>query len=161
MRKQIFVQPLLWAMVFLLISCKKENLDAEKPTNQNNEYLIPKIKSWLEEQKNGLPTVSVARIDSLKLNLSYGEIRLEKYKDSKELVVIPVLSGFKSRNNSDKNPANYLVLVFENQDSITTGNIIQYISSNSQKMAPQNTFYKIFTYKDLDCSGQFAVLSIT
>jgi hypothetical protein len=108
-----------------------------------------------------LSAVSAARIDSLKLNLSYGEIRLEKYKDSKELIVMPVLSGFKSGNNSGKNPANYLVLVFENQDSITGGNIIQYISLNSQKAAPKNTFYKIFTYQELDCSGQFTILSIT
>ena len=86
---------------------------------------------------------------------------MEKYKESKDLIVIPVLSGFKSRNNSDKNPVNYLVLVFENEDSITRGNIIQYISSNGQKVIPQNTFSKVFAYKDLDCSGQFTVLNIT
>ena len=47
------------------------------------------------------------------------------------------------------------------QDSITRGNIIQYISSNSQKAVTQNTVYKFFTYQDLDCSGQFTVLSLT
>ena len=72
-------------MVFLLISCKKENLDAEKPTNPNNEYLIPKIKSWLEEQKNGLPTVSVARIDSLKLNLVMAKSGWKNIKIQKSL----------------------------------------------------------------------------
>jgi len=161
MRKKSFLSPVLLAMIFILFSCKKENLDAEKTKPPSYENLIPKIKSWIEEQKKGLSTVSVARIDSLKLNLGYDEVRMEKYKGSSELIVIPILSGFKSKNNTDKNPANYLVLVFEDQDSITGGNIIQYISSNSQKAAPQNTFNKIFTYQDLDCSGQFTMLSIT
>lgn len=146
-------------MIFYLISCKKENVDIEQPPIQDYKHLIPKINAWLDKQKIDLPAVSVAKIESLEINLSYGEIKLEKYKESKEFIVIPILSEFKSKNNSDKDPASYLVLVFENQDSITRGNIIQYISSNSQKAAPQNTFNKIFTYQDLDCSGQFTILS--
>ena len=161
MRKKFLLQSFLWATVLILFSCRKENADIEKPLNQNYEYLIPKIKSWLDKQKNDLSTTSALRIDSLKLNLSYGEIRLEKYRESKEFIVIPVLSGFKSQNNIGKNSANYLVMVLENQDSITKGNIIQYISANGLKVVPQNTFSKIFTYKDLDCSGQFTILSIT
>ena len=146
--------------MLILFSCKKENIDANTPQSPSNEKLIPKIKSWLDEQKKGLSATSSARIESLETNLSYGEIRLEKYKESKEFIVVPILGGFKSANNSDKSPANYLVLVLENQDSITRGNIIQYISTNSQKTTPTNTFYKIFTYQDLDCSGQFTILSI-
>jgi hypothetical protein len=160
MRKHFLWIPCLGAIMLILFSCKKEAIEAHTPQNPANNQLIPKIKSWLDEQKNGLSTASLANIESLELNLSYGEIRLEKYKESKEFIVIPILSGFKSKNNSDKNPANYLILVFENQDSITRGNIIQYISSTNQKTAPINTFYKIFTYNDLDCSGQFTILSI-
>ena len=162
MRKLFLLMPCLGAiMLILFFSCKKENTEADTRQTPTNEKLISKIKSWLDGQKKDLSTATVARIDSLKLNLSYGELRLEKYIESKELIVIPVLSGFTSRNNSDKDPANYLVMVFENQDSITRGDIIQYISSNSQKTAPKNTFSKIFTYQDLDCSGQFTILGIT
>ncbi len=145
----------------LIISCKKSNLVTEETKQPSFENLIPKIKSWIDGQKNGLSTASAATIESLESNLSYGEIRLEKYKDSKELVVIPILSGFKSANNSDKNPANYLVLVIKNQDSITNGNIVQYVSSSSQKTLPNNTFSKIFTYQEIDCSGLFTVLALT
>jgi len=74
---------------------------------------------------------------------------------------MPILSGFKSANNSDKNPANYLVLVIKNQDSITNGSVVQYVSSSSQKTPPNNTFYKIFTYQEIDCSGLFTVLGLT
>lgn len=146
--------------MLILFSCKKENIDANTPQSPSNEKLIPKIKSWLDEQKKGLSATSSARIESLETNLSYGEIRLEKYKESKEFIVVPILGGFKSANNSDKNPANYLVLVLENQDSITRGNIIQYISSDNVRIVPENTFSKIFTHQVLDCSGKFTVLNI-
>jgi len=148
-------------LLILFVSCKKEALNAEETQNQSYETLIPKINSWLDAQKIGLPASSVVRIDSLKMNLSYGEIHLEKYKDSKEFIVIPVLSSLKSRHNAEKNPISYLVLVYDHQDSITKGNVLQYMSSNGQMQAPQNTFSKIFTYKNLDCSGQFTMLSIT
>lgn len=159
--KLLFLFILALFSTALFNSCKKESSDAVSPQTTVSETLIAKIKSWLDEQKTGLPGTPAAKIESLKLNLSYGETRLEKYKESKELIVIPVLSGFISGNNSGKDPANFLVLVFENQDSITRGNIIQYISSSKQKTAPINTFSKIFTYRNLDCSGQFTVLGIT
>ena len=179
MRKIRLLHPALWAAMFLrvketisipsyillvmlfFIACKKESLNADNPQNPANEQLISKIKSWLDEQKNGLPANSVARIDSLKGSLVYNELRLEKYRESNEFIIVPISNEFKSRNNSNKNPVSYLVLVFENQDSITRGNIIQYISPNAQENAPQNTFSKIFTYQNLDCSGQFTVLSVT
>ena len=160
MRKHCLWIPCI-GCILILFSCKKENIDVNPPQSPSNEKLIPKIKSWLDEQKKGLSTISAARIDSLQQNLNYGEIRLEKYKESKEFILIPVLPGLKSKNNSDKNPASYLLLVFENKDSIKSGNIVQYVSSNSQKAIPKNTFYKIFSYQDLDCSGQFTILSIT
>lgn len=147
--------------MLILLSCKKENVDAEPPQSAVNEKLIPKINEWLNRQKDDLSAGTAARIDSLKLNLNYGKIRLEKFQESKAFIVIPISNGFISKNNGDRNPANYLVLVFENQDSITRGNIIQYISSNSERMAPPNTFYKIFSYQDLDCSGHFAILSVS
>ena len=161
MKETISILSYVLLVMFFFSACKKGSIDANFPQNPANEKLIPMIKLWLEIQKKDLPEAALARIESLESNLNYAEMRLEKYKESKELIVIPVLSGFKSKNNSDKNPVNYLVLVFENQDSITRGNIIQYISSNNQKTAPINTFYKIFTYHDLNCSGQFTILSIT
>jgi len=161
MRKQFLLMPCTALFIFILFSCRKENTDPGIPQNFTNEKLISKVKSWLDEQKNDIPIASAGKIDSLKSNLNYGEMRLEKYKGSKEFIVIPILSGLKLKNNSDKNPANYLVMTLENQDSITKGNIIQYISSNSLKLVPKNTFYKMFTFQDLDCSGQFTVLSVT
>ena len=148
-------------ITMLFISCKKEDLGSDESQVQSYGNLIPKIKIWLDEQKKDLPATSVAIIDSLNANVEYGNIRLEKYRNSEELIVVPVSEKFKSKNNDGKNPVNYLVLVLKNQDSITNGNIIQYISSEEQKKAPQNTFSKIFTYKILDCSGQFTILSIT
>jgi len=51
MRKKFLLQSILWATVLILFSCRKENADIEKTLNQNYEYLIPKIKSWLDKQK--------------------------------------------------------------------------------------------------------------
>ena len=149
----------LFLSIFIF-SCRKNESNLEDSQNESYEYLIPKIKLWLDKQKNDLPESSVARIDSLKENLTYTEIRLEKYKESKDFIVVPVSNGFKSKNNSTKNSMDYLVMVFENRDSITKGNIIQYISSNGQKVL-KNTFTKIFNYQILESNGQFTVLSIT
>jgi len=178
MRKNIFLHLVLWAGKFMLvkrvisilsfvvlalpflISCKKENI-TDNPQNPDKEKLIAKVKSWLDNQKKDLPVGDTAKIHSLKGSLDYNELRLERYKDLENFIVVPISNEFTSKNNQDKNPVNYLVLVLKNQDSIASGNIIQYISSNSQKVAPQNSFYKIFTYQNLDCSGQFTILSIT
>jgi hypothetical protein len=161
MRKLFLWLPSLLFIVFISFSCKKESMNEDIPQNPSNEMLIPKIKTWLNEQTKGLPAASAEIIKTLESNLSYGEIRLEKYKETKEFIVIPISPEFKSKNNVDKKPANYLVLAFENHDSISSGNIIQYISSNISRPVPVNTFYKIFTYKDLDCSGRFTILNIT
>ncbi len=161
----IGVRAAIFLFLFLSIlftSCQKSELkDEEQQQAQSYGHLIPKIESWLDEQKNGQTTAAIARIDSLKSNLNYEEIRLETFKDSKVFIVVPVSKNFKSRNNSNKNPVDYLVLVFENQDSITRGNIIQYVSTSRESMTPKNTFTKIFAYQSLDCNGQFTILSIT
>ena len=151
----------VFILVLSFISCKKESNDTGIAKGPGNEMLIVKIQSWLEKQKTDLPETSIAKIDSLKGALDYNNLHLEKYKASLEFIVVPVLGSFKSKNNTEKKPVNYLVLVLKNQDSITNGNLIQYVSSNDQKFLPKNTFSRIFTYKDIDCSGQFTVLSVT
>lgn len=151
----------VFILVLSFISCKKESNDAGIAKGPGNGMLILRIQSWLEKQKTDLPETSKARIDSLKGALEYNNLHLEKYRGVEEFIVVPISKSFKSTHNQDKDPVNYLVLVLKNSDSITNGNIIQYVSSNDQAFLPKNTFTKIFTYKNLDCSGQFTVLSVT
>ena len=148
-------------LVLSFISCKKESNDAGISKAPSNGLLILKIQSWLDKQKTDLPETSIAKIDSLKGALDYSNLHLEKYKASQEFIVVPVLNRFKSQNNLEKNPVNYLVLVLNNKENISNGNLIQYVSPTGQKSLPKNTFSKIFTYQNLDCSGRFTVLSVT
>lgn len=150
----------LVSLLVLFISCKKESVP-DTPPSAVNEKLVAKIKSWLDEKKIDAAEDARKIIDSLKENINFVQLRIEPYRNSEELIVVPIANKFKSKNNVDKNPINYLVMVFKAQDSITKGNIIQFISSSGQKEVTQNTFSKIFTYEDLDCSGQFTILSIT
>ena len=147
--------------MLILFSCKKENFKEDTPQHQDKDKLISKVNSWLDTQKEGLRVSDTIKIESLKRNLHYDELRLEQYKNFENFIVIPISKEFKSQNNQDKDLTSYLVLVINNQDNIEKGNIIQYISSDSQKIAPENTFSKIFNYQDIDCSGQFTILSIT
>ena len=147
-------------VLLFLVSCKKESIP-DIPPDLPKEDLVVKVKSWLDIQKKGLSIADTMKIESLKRSLNYVERHLEPYKNWKNLLVVPISNEFHSKNNQDKNVTNYLVLVVNNKDSIENGNIIQYISSSHQKVAPQKTFSKIFNYQDIDCSGVFTILSIT
>src|SRR5687767_1944720 len=77
-------------MLNIFSSCKKESVSEDPLPNPSYNILIPKIESWLDAQKIVMSTDSRARIDSLKRSLNFNEMHLEKYKDSKEFIVIPV-----------------------------------------------------------------------
>jgi len=152
----------LFLLMLLFMSCKKQDINPDIPDQDPaKELLIPKIESWLDKQKTDLPTSSAAKINLLKESLDYNNLHMEKYRTSEDFIIVRVSDKFQSQNNKDKKPTNYLVVVLKNKDSVTKGNIIQYISSVDNKKVPKNTFSKIFNYQYLDCSGQFTILSIT
>lgn len=152
---------LLGGLLFLA-SCTKENKEtpesAPSITEAHKARLAAKVNAWLAERKTALPS-GQKTIDALTENLLTQDLRLESYKKGDRLIVVPVAAGYRSANNTDKSPLNYLVVVLTGE-TITEGSIIQYISANGQKPAPENSFSKIFTYQKLDCDGQFSILDL-
>ncbi|MDB5195755.1 MAG: hypothetical protein JWP88_125 [Flaviaesturariibacter sp.] len=100
------------------------------------------------------------RIQALQENLDFSKARYEHRNAQEKFAVIPVKEAFKSQNNRDKNPFNYLVVALDAQPALTKGNLIQYIPDRERMPAPQNTFAKIYNYGKLDCSGKFTILSV-
>jgi hypothetical protein len=154
---------ILLAVMLLFISCQKEvdQIPVNTTAEISNQAVITKINSWLENKKVGLADDLSSKIERLKTNLDFGTLHLEKYKQKDRLVIVPLKNSFKSANNEDKNPVNYLVVVLPEQGDITKGNIIQYVSATGKNKALLNAFSKIFNFEELDCNGQFTVLSIT
>jgi hypothetical protein len=162
MRKTTFfpIVLILSAAIVFFNACKKEAAQDETNSNSLTKEIIAKVNSWLDSQKITFTDYRRSNIESLKENLDLNAGHLESYKQNDQFIIVPVKNGFKSKNNKDKNPFNYLVLVLSEKGDITNGNLIQYISSTELKQAPKNTFSKIFNYQNLECDGQFTMLSI-
>lgn len=151
----LFLSVLLVTAI-LQFSCQKEVLKAAAPDPE----LITKITSWLDSKKASLKEDQKNKIESLRENLNFQQMLLEPYRQHDRFIVVPLNNRYKSSNHKDKNQANYLVLVLTGQGEITKGNVIQYISETNQRQLPKNTFSGIFTYKNIECSGLFTVLSL-
>jgi hypothetical protein len=154
---------ILLAASLLFTSCQKgiDQVPVNTAAEISNLAVITKINSWLEKKKVDADDDGDMKIEALKANLDFSTLHLEKYKQNDRLVIVLLKNGFKSANNEDKNPVNYLVAILPEKEDITKGNIIQYLSATSKKQVPHNTFSKIFNFEDHDCNGQFTVLSVT
>jgi len=93
-------------------------------------------------------------------NLDFEKVRYEQRNEKERFAVIPVKQSYTSLNNKDKHPFNYLVVTVDQQNNLTTGNLIQFIPDGEGKPVPQNTFAKIFNHQKLDANGKFTVLSV-
>jgi hypothetical protein len=143
------------------IACKKNDAQEQAKTSTLQPEIAAKVSSWLDQQKTASTSDQSTKIESLKKNLDLTTAFMELYRQTDQLVVIPIGNGFHSVNNKDKSPTNYLVMVLTKEGNITKGNVIQYVSAAGQKRVPQNTFSKIYNYQDLNCDGQFTILTIT
>ena len=101
------------------------------------------------------------RLQSLQDNLDFEKTRYEQRNEREKFAVIPVKERFKSQNNKDKNPFNYLVVALDQHATITKGNLIQFVPEGERTPAPLHTFTKIYTHQKLETSGTFTVLSVT
>src|SRR6266542_2684392 len=111
MKKSITKLSTVLLFSFILLSCKKEDSKSTDTSTQLNQDLIAKINSWLDTLKVGANENQILKLESLKQNLNFSELHLEKYLQNDQFVVVPVGNKFKSANNADKNPTNYLLLV--------------------------------------------------
>lgn len=143
---------LLLAATLLFASCQKEadQVPVNTTAEISNQAVITKVNSWLEKWKVDADDDGDMKIEALKANLDFSALHLEKYKQNDKLVIVPL-----------KIPGNYLVAILPESEEITKGNIVQYVSAAGKKPVPRNTFSKIFNYEDLDCNGQFTILSLT
>ena len=99
----------------------------------------------------------------LKENLGFSSSKIEQLNESEHFLIVPIKEGLKTEKKLDKKSVLNLVLVLDRNEAIKRGSIALYTSNADQAISklPENTFSKIFTYKSIDCDGQFKFLSIT
>lgn len=150
---------LLLAGFLFLFGCKKGV--EESATNKSSSEMATKITTWLDVYIQASSPKKGAVIKSLGEHLDLPSLSIEPYKDGERLVVVPIKPGLEL--NSPKEPlSNYLVATLGEDGEIKKGNIIQYLpKETSITELPKNTISKIFTHNDLECNGQFAVLSLS
>lgn len=159
MKKLIRQPALFFCMTVLLFSmaCRKQI-----STDDDKNTLANKVNAWLDAQKVTTSKDQSGRIAMLKNELDFSRLRIEVILPDKDLIIVPVKSGFKSINNKDKNPGTVLLLKADKQGKIVEGNIVQYIPAQVQtgKNIPANTFCKIFDAEKIGTDGQFSFLSV-
>lgn len=158
MRRSLLFLPILWALMLILASCQK---DAEK--KNNNDELVSKIYSWLDKQKSPNQPNKAANIDLLKENIDFSALRFEQFTKNEQFIVIPIKENYKIKKNIDKNTPSVLLLVQDKPGNIIRGHMVQYSPENNEPMnaIPDNTFYKMYAEKNLECNGLFRFLSPT
>jgi hypothetical protein len=161
---------LLLASLLFIFSCKKNNDEVKSEGLTKNE-MAAKVLSWLEAQKSaaspqtnqrtGTIDTKDERIIALKEALDLPNLWVEKRNEKEEFIIVPINKIFKSKNNSDKDPLMHLIVTLKPDGTIAKGNIIQYVpKSGKQTSLPPNTISKIYNYKDIECDGQFTMLTI-
>jgi hypothetical protein len=117
----------------------------------------------LNNEKSKATKDRPAKIQSLQDNLVFSGLRFEELNEGERLILIPVGKYFKSVNNKDNNPFNYLLLILDKTNNIRKGNIVQYVTPDGKTATavPTNTFYKFYNLKILGCDGKFTFLTIT
>jgi hypothetical protein len=156
MRKTIFSAVLFITAVMLFNSCQKE---VSKISNivQLDQGLIVKINSWLDQQKPVGKPNKTANIELLKQSLDFDHANYEQLNQEKRILVVSIKDKYKTSKNVDKNTILNLVLIFNKQENIISGNLVSYIPEIGKPIdkLPENTFSKIYTGKSIECSGKF------
>ena len=158
MRKTFLLRSILWGAMFVLFSCQKE---AEKANS--NDQMFKKVFSWLDHQKSPSQPNKAANIDLLKDNLNFSELRFEELNQNERFLIIPVHEDYETKKNIDKKTVLVLLLVMDKSENIIRGNLVLYSPEDSRHLdeIPNNTFFKMYNNKNLDCNGSFNFLSVT
>ena len=157
MKRSVLFQPILWAMMLILISCQKEILK-----NNSSDQLISKINSWLEKQKTGLLAFKAANVNLLRENLEYSNLRVEKSEGGEQIIIIPISEKFKAQKISNKSSIPNLVLLLNSSGEIKKGNVVLFHPKTSgiYTQVPDNTFFDIFNTSKVKCDGRFQFISV-
>jgi hypothetical protein len=147
------------AAPLLFTACKKQAGDETNPTA---ELLRTKVTTWLEKQKTTAPTNKAALLQSLSENLDWQKMTVEKYKNSGNLVVLPVLDAFKTNRHAEPGSLVYLLLQTEAND-ISKASLCIFKPAPGQLVTdlPANTFSQLFNEEDIAVSGKFKMLTVT
>lgn len=158
MRKSIIFLSVVVSATVFLTSCQKET-----SKNSSDKEIVTKINSWLDAQKSVIQPQKGTNIELLKENLDFSRLRFEQFAKGDQFLIIPVKEKFSRIKNIDKNYIPNLVLVMNQSGKIKRGNIVLYLPETRETIdkVPDNTFYKMFNDKAIDCNGRFLFLSVT
>jgi len=161
MRKKFLLPLILWATMLVLFSCQKEF--ENQNTNNNQGELISKVNGWLDKQKSPTQPNKAANIDLLKENLNFTELKFEDLNQSEKFLIIPVNEDYETKKNIDKKTVLVLLLVMDKSTNIIRGNLVLYSPEDNHRLneIPENTFFKMYNNKSLECNGLFNFLSVT
>ncbi len=159
MRKTIFLNCCLLVTAFFFQSCQK-NTD-KIGENQPKAGVQTKVINWLTAQNSPTNQAQNEKLKELEKALNFSGLRIEIRNEKEQLIIVPVNATFTTIDNKDKNPITHLVLSLSTNGSITKGNVIQFVPKNEKiRTLPENTFAKVFTYKNIETDGQFTVLNL-
>jgi hypothetical protein len=145
---------------FIFYACKKEN--HSNPTTNSLTHLSVDVPMWLEKKESLSQPINAKNIESLKLNLDFTKISLEKLNKDQSIAIIPIRKAFNKEHNINESVLCYLLATLNNSQEITYGEIALYYPEKDHAVnsLPENTFSRIFTSENITLSGKFRFLSV-
>jgi hypothetical protein len=146
--------------IFSIQGCKKTYLDNINNKQVPESLLIKKANEWLDKMEKIAAISDKPSLSSLRDNLTYSDITIQRLDANYQLLVIPVSNEFTSNMISKNETKKYLVIKC-NKYTAKGGYFLEISTKNSISSKNQQLQFKnFFNAVDSDFDGQVAFSTI-
>lgn len=154
----------IFAAIFLIstFSCQK-NIETAIVTKAPDSAVFKKIIAYLNARRELTGDEGKLKIDAIKTNLLFDELRLEKFNANENLIIIPLKENFKTRNNIQGKSYKNLVVIEDSKGNYRKGDIVEFIPKNNNLMViPKDYFADVYNNKKgLTADGVISILTLS
>ena len=147
-------------VIFSIQGCKKTSNDNANNKQVLESILIKKANEWLDKMEKITAISDKSTLSSLRNNLVYAGVIIQRFDANYQLLVIPVNNEFTSNMVSENETEKYLVI--KCNENIAQGGYFLEISTQNSTL-PKNQqlqFKNFFNATDTDFEGQVAFSTI-
>jgi len=147
-------------VIFSIQGCKKTSSDKVNNKQVLESILLKKANEWLDKMEKITAISDKSTLSSLRNNLVYAGVIIQRFDANYQLLVIPVNNEFTSNMVSENETEKYLVI--KCNENIAQGGYFLEISTQNSTLSKnqQLQFKNFFNATDTDFEGQVAFSTI-
>ena len=119
--------------------------------------------AYLNARKEFASDEGKMKIDEIKISLLFSDLRMEKFNDNENLIIVPLKEGFETRNKVRGKSFKNLVVIEDSKGNYRKGDMVEFIpKDNTLKTIPKNYFADVYNNKKgLIADGVTSILTLT